>query len=143
MFLLLLFATFVAAAAVSFAVMWLFTKPIDGVLRRIIDDEISAAWSKYMKFAILVEGVSSGVQLRDLEKYISPTLGGREVQSAAWPGFERWIFELYRAAIETLQGIAWMLLVFFVFALIAYVIVRIGEMRRESTATNEPSSARE
>ncbi len=140
MFLLLFFATFVAAAAVSFAVMWLFTKPIDSVLRRIIDDEISAAWSKYMKFAILVVGVSSGVQLRDLEKYISPTLGGREVQSAAWPGFERWIFELYRAAIETLQGIAWMLLVFFVFALIAYVIVRIGEMRRESTATNEPSS---
>ena len=143
MFLLLLFATFVAAAAVSFAVMWLFTKPIDGVLRRIIDDQISAAWSKYMKFAILVVGVSSGVQLRDLEKYISPTLGGREVQSPASPGFDRWIFELYRVAIETLQGIAWMLLVFFVFALIAYVIVRIGEMRRESTATNEPSSARE
>ncbi len=143
MFLLLLFATFVAAAAVSFAVMWLFTKPIDSVLRRIIDDQISAAWSKYMKFAILVVGVSSGVQLRDLEKYISPTLGGREVQSPASPGFDRWIFELYRAAIETLQGIAWMLLVFFVFALIAYVIVRIGEMRRESTATNEPSSARE
>jgi len=143
MFLLLLFATFVAAAAVSFAVMWLFTKPIDNVLRRIIDDQISAAWSKYMKFAILVVGVSSGVQLRDLEKYISPTLGGREVQSPASPGFDRWIFELYRAAIETLQGIAWMLLVFFVFALIAYVIVRIGEMRRESTATNEPSSARE
>ncbi len=143
MFLLLLFATFVAAAAVSFAVMWLFTKPIDNVLRRIIDDQISAAWSKYMKFAILVVGVSSGVQLRDLEKYISPTLGGREVQSPASPGFDRWIFELYRVAIETLQGIAWMLLVFFVFALIAYVIVRIGEMRRESTATNEPSSARE
>ncbi len=140
MFLLLFFATFVAAAAVSFAVMWLFTKPIDSVLRRIIDDQISAAWSKYMKFAILVVGISSGVQLRDLEKYISPTLGGREVQSAAWPGFDRWIFELYRAAIETLQGIAWMLLVFFVFALIAYVIVRIGEMRRESTATNEPNS---
>jgi len=137
MFLLLLFATFVAAAAVSFAVMWLFTKPIDGVLRRIIDDEISAAWSKYMKFAILVVGVSSGVQLRDLEKYISPTLGGREVQSAAWPGFERWIFELYRAAIETLQGIAWMLLVFFVFALIAYVIVRIGEMRSEQSSVKE------
>src|SRR6266705_2182508 len=137
MFLLLLFATFVAAAAVSFAVMWLFTKPIDNVLRRIIDDEISAAWSKYMKFAILVVGVSSGVQLRDLEKYISPTLGGREVQSPASPGFDRWIFELYRAAIETLQGIAWMLLVFFVFALIAYVIVRIGEMRSEQSSVKE------
>jgi hypothetical protein len=140
MFLFLLFATFVVALAVSFAVMWLFTKPIDSVLHRIIADEISAAWSKYMKFAILVVGVSAGVQLRDLEKYINSALGGRE---AAPVGFDRWIFELYRAAIETLQGIAWMLLVFFVFALIAYVIVRIGEMRSEPTSTTEPTSAKE
>lgn len=142
MFLFLIFATFVAALAVSFAVMWLFKKPIDSVLRRIIADEISAAWSKYMKFAILVVGVSSGVQLRELEKYIAPTLGGREVQTTAPLSFDRWIFELYRAAIETLQGIAWMLLVFFVFALIAYVIVRIGEMRSESSKFNEPSGSK-
>ncbi len=108
MFLFLLFATFAAALVVSFAVMLLFKKPIDSVLRRIIADEISAAWSKYMKFAILVVGVSAGVQLRDLEKYINPTLGGREVQTVSL-SFDRWIFELYRAAIETLQGIAWML----------------------------------
>jgi ABC-type transport system involved in multi-copper enzyme maturation permease subunit len=133
MFLFLLFATFAAALVVAFAVMLLFTKPIDSVLRRIIADEISAAWSKYMKFAILVVGVSAGVQLRDLEKYINPTLGGREVQTAS-PGFDRWIFELYRTAIETLQGIAWMLLVFFVFALIAYVIVRLAEGRKEQSS---------
>ncbi len=139
MFLLLLFATFAEALGVSFAVMWLFTKPIDSVLRRIIADEISAAWSKYMKFAILVVGVSSGVPVHDLERYVSATLGGREVQSAASLGFDRWIFELYRAAIETLQGIAWMLLVFFVFALIAYVMVRIGEMRGEAKTMSEPS----
>jgi hypothetical protein len=135
MFLLLLFATFGVALGVSFAVMWLFTKPIDSVLQRIIADEISAAWSKYMKFAILVVGVSSGVPVHDLERYVSATLGGREVQSAASLSFDRWIFELYRAAIETLQGIAWMLLVFFVFALIAYVIVRIGEGRKEQTSS--------
>jgi hypothetical protein len=136
-FLFLLFATFAAALAVSFAVMWLFTKPIDSVLRRIIADEISAAWSKYMKFAILVVGVSAGVPLRDLERYVTSTLGGREVPPTASLSFDRWIFELYRAAIETLQGIAWLLLVFFVFALIAYVITRIGETR------GEPSSAKE
>jgi hypothetical protein len=134
MFLFLLSATFVAAAAVSFAVMWLFTRPIDRVLRRIIADEISSARSKYMKFAIMVVGVSAGVQLRDLEKYINPAVGGRKVQTAIWPGFDRWIFELYRAAIDTLQAIAWLLLVFFVFALIAYVIVRIGEMRSEQVS---------
>jgi len=138
MFLLLLFATFAVALGVSLAVMWVFTKPIDSVLQRIIADEISAAWSKYMKLAILVVGVSSGVPVHDLERYVSATLGGREVQSAASLGFDRWIFELYRAAIETLQGIAWMLLVFFVFALIAYVMVRIGEMRGEAKTVSEP-----
>jgi hypothetical protein len=134
MFLYLLFATFGTALAVSFFVMRLFTKPVDSVLHRIIADEISTAWSKYMKFAILVVGVSAGVQLRDLEKYINPALGGREVQTASLSS-DRWIFELYRAAIETLQGIAWMLLVFFAFALIAYVIVRIGEARKEQTSS--------
>src|SRR3989442_10969692 len=130
MFLFLLFATFVVALLVSFVVMCLSAKRIDSVLRRIIADEISAAWSKYLKFAILVVGVSAGVQLRDLEKYITPMLGGREVQTVSL-SFDRWVFEIYRTAIETLQGIAWMLLVFFVFALIAYVIVRIGEARKE------------
>jgi hypothetical protein len=141
MFLLLLLVTFAVALGVSFAVMWLFAKPIDSVLRRIIADEISAAWSKYMKFAILVVGVSSGVPVHDLERYVSATLGGREVQGAASLGFDRWIFELYRAGIETLQGIAWMLLVFFVFALIAYVMVRIGEMRGEAKTVSKPSDA--
>ena len=134
MFLFLLLATFIVALAVSFLVMRLFTKPVDSVLRRIIADEISAAWSKYMKFAILVVGVSTGVPLRDLEKYINPALGGREVQTASL-SFDRWVFELYRAAIETLQGIAWMLLVFFAFALIAYVIVRLGEARKEQDSS--------
>ena len=138
MFLLLLFATFAVALGVSYAVMWLFTKHIDSVLQRIIADEISAAWSKYMKFAILVVGVSSGVPVHDLERYVSATLGGREV-SAASLSFDRWIFELYRAGIEALQGIAWMLLVFFVFALIAYVIVRIGEARGEAKSVSESS----
>jgi hypothetical protein len=37
--------------------------------------------------------------------------------------------EVYRTIIETLKGIALMLLLFFIFALIAFVIVRIAESR--------------
>ena len=37
---------------------------------------------------------------------------------------------MYRTIIETLQSIAWMLLVFFVFALIAFVIMRGFELRQ-------------
>ena len=44
---------------------------------------------------------------------------------------DRWVLEVYRTIIETLQSVAWMLLVFFVFALIAYVVVRGFELRRK------------
>jgi hypothetical protein len=44
---------------------------------------------------------------------------------------DRWVLEIYRTIIETLQGIAWLLLVFFVFALIAYVIVRVFELKQK------------
>jgi hypothetical protein len=43
----------------------------------------------------------------------------------------RWVLEIYRTIIETLQGIASMLLVFFIFALIAFVIVRVFELKRK------------
>jgi len=42
---------------------------------------------------------------------------------------ERWMLEIYRTLLETLQSIAWMLLIFFVFALIAYVVVRAFELK--------------
>jgi len=40
----------------------LFASPIDNILKRIIADDISSAWLKYMKFAIYVVGVSKGVR---------------------------------------------------------------------------------
>jgi hypothetical protein len=43
----------------------------------------------------------------------------------------RWTLEVYRTVIETMQSTAWMLLVFFVCALIAYVVVRGFELRRQ------------
>jgi hypothetical protein len=45
---------------------------------------------------------------------------------------DRWVLEIYRTIIGTLQSAAWLLFVFFVFALIAYVIVRGFELRHGS-----------
>jgi ABC-type transport system involved in multi-copper enzyme maturation permease subunit len=130
MFITLLIVTFAIAFVVTTVVVMVFSKPIDKILARIISDEISTAWLKYLKFAIYVTGISSGVRIWDLEKYITrPMYENAEiVQLTA----ERWTFEVYRTIISTLQGVAWMLLVFFVFALIAYVIVRAFELKRMS-----------
>jgi hypothetical protein len=128
MFLTLLAVTFAVAFFVTTLVVFFFSKPINKILARIISDEISSAWSRYLKFAIYVTGISAGVRIYALEKYITKPAAEHAEIVALNP--ERWVLELYRTVISTLQGVAWMLLVFFVFALIAYVIVRMSELKR-------------
>ena len=134
MFITLLIITFVIALVVSSIVVLIFAGPINAILARIISDQISRAWSKYLKFAIYVTGISSGVRIWDLEKYITePRFEGSKIIEL---NTERWVLELYRTIIGTLQGIAWMLLVFFVFALVAYVIVRAFELKKKNSTAN-------
>lgn len=130
MFVTLLGVTFLISLLVCFIVVRIFQKPIDLILHRIISEEISIAWSKYLRFAIFVVGISSGVNLWKLEKYITPQT--QESVEVLQLNFNRWLLEVYRTVIETLQGIAWMLLIFFIFALIAYVIVRIFDIKKNS-----------
>jgi len=130
MFFTLLAATFAIALAVSVAVVKAFARPVRAILDRIIDDKISAAWHRYVTFAGLVVGVSGGVRIYSLERYIQPShLPDGPGEPLTLTG-ERWTLEIYRTIIESLQSLAWMYLVVFLFALIAYVIVRIAERRR-------------
>lgn len=138
MFIALLLVTFLLALAVSALVARLFARPLQSILQRIIDDPISEAWVRYMKFAILVVGVSAGVRIGELEKYITPLRFNDKAQIVPLTG-ERWVLEVYRTVIESLQGIAWLLLVFFVAALIAYVVVRLGELKRSRQPERAPS----
>ena len=126
MFLSLLGVTFVVSFIVCFIIARLFTKPIDSVLERIVADEIAYAWTRYLQFAIYVVGISGGVQIHYLEKFLRPPT---EDYTPPALTSERWILEIYRTVIESLQSIAVMLLIFFIFALIAYVIVRVCEFR--------------
>ncbi len=128
MFLLLLIVNFVLAFIISMVVAYLFRKPLDRIMQRLVAEDISSAWSKYLTFAIYVVGISGGVRIWDLEKYINPTGKDNVILTLTQ---ERWILEVYRTLIGTLQSIAWMLLVFFLFALIAYVIVKGFEAKKK------------
>jgi len=130
MFIVLLAITFAIALAVSYIVVKMFSDPIDNILKRIISDEISVEWVKYLKFAVYVVGISSGVRIHQLERYITAIRPKDEIIALTT---DRWVIEIYRTIIGTLGGIAWMLLVFFVFALIAYVIVRAHEFKGNKT----------
>jgi hypothetical protein len=127
MFITLLLVTLLISAGVSAGVARFFARPIRRILSHIVAEDITHAWSKYIWFAILVVGVSRGVRVFELERYITafqPTPMEPLVLTR-----DRWVLEVYRTVIGSLQGIAWLLLVFFVFALVAYVIVRVGEGR--------------
>ncbi len=128
MFLLLLIVNFVLAFIIAMVVAYLFRKPLDRIMQRLVAEDISSAWSKYLTFAIYVVGISGGVRIWDLEKYINPTGKDNVILTLTQ---ERWILEVYRTLIGTLQSIAWMLLVFFLFALIAYVIVKGFEAKKK------------
>ena len=52
---------------------------------------------------------------------------------------ERWLLEVYRTIIETLQSLAWMYLLVFIFALIAYVIVRGFELKNSAISPTKES----
>ena len=130
MFITLLLVTFAIAFVVCTVVVLIFGKPVDNILGRIIADKISKAWLKYLKFAIYVTGISAGVRVWELEKYITASRFGAEAKVVELTR-DRWVLEVYRTVIGTLQGVAWMLLVFFVVALIAYVIVRAFELKKK------------
>lgn len=135
MLLALLPATLVIAIAVSFTVARLFHHSIATILRRIVSEELSGAWQRYVTFAIYVVGISGGVRVWELEKYVNPR--GKDTPPIVL-NTDRWTLEVYRTVIETLQSIAWMLLVFFVAMLIAYVVVRGFELRRSGDGRPAP-----
>jgi hypothetical protein len=143
MFFTLLLLTLYVSALVSFIAARAFDTPVNSILNRLIDETIAGAWGRYMKFAIYVVGISGGVRIHALERYIMPQHqpqidGKADIARPFELTTERWVLEIYRTIIESLQSIAWMLLVFFVVSLGMYVLVRIAEMRRD---TKNPKSS--
>lgn len=128
MFFTFLFVNFTIAAAMCFLLQRVFHTPVNSILHRLIAEDIYTAWSKYLAFSTYLVGISGGVRIWDLEKYITP----RDNKDIIALTPERWALEIYRTVLETLQSVAWMLLIFFLFALIAFVIVKGMEMRKNS-----------
>ena len=93
MFLTLLFVTLVLSALVSLLAARAFAQPLQRILLRLIADDIFLAWQRYMQFAIFVVGISSGVRIYDLERYISPMAGDKEAVILTLTT-ERWVLEL-------------------------------------------------
>jgi hypothetical protein len=101
MIITLLVVTFIVAFAVASIVVLMFTKPIEGILSRVIPDEISSAWSRYLKFAIYVVGIGGGVRVWAIEKYLTLQEPYKEIVPLT---SDRWVLEIYQTIIGTLQS---------------------------------------
>jgi hypothetical protein len=140
MFLTLLLVTFAISIVVSFGVARTFSGSIERILNRIVGPDLAGAWHRYLLFALYVVGISGGVRIWSLEQYVNP----RDPANAPLVlTANRWTLEVYRTVIGTMQSIAWMLLVAFVFLLIAYVVSRGLELRaaRHADRHTPPSAS--
>ena len=52
----------------------LFSESIRRILARLIPEDLSAAWHRYVVFALYVVGVSGGVRIYELEQYVEHVL---------------------------------------------------------------------
>jgi hypothetical protein len=136
MFMQLLSITFLVAAATSTVAALLFSKPVNKILGRLVSEQLAPIWRRYILFAIYVVGISGGVRVWDVERYINPDKEGKILTLNS----DRWVIEIYKTVIGSLQSVAWMLLIFFLFALLAYVVVRGFELKRPSEAKEEEAS---
>ena len=127
MFLTLMLVTFLIATATASVVALLFNQPVKKILGRLVSEELGATWKRYILFAVYIVGISGGVRVWELEKYITPRANDGSLVVLT---FDRWVLEIYKTILGTLQSVAWMLLVFFLFALLAYVVVRGFELKR-------------
>src|SRR5260370_38046652 len=108
MFVALFGASFVLALALSVAVAWVSREAIESVLRRFVADHVvRAAFSKYIRFAIVVVGISTGTRVRVLQEYISATAENKAAMAAALTQV-CWVLALYRTIVRTLPGMACM-----------------------------------
>ena len=70
MFLTLLAVTFGIAAVVSVIVARLFDRPLRQILSRLVQEDLSAAWHRYIIFAIYVVGDAAERRL-DVARFLS------------------------------------------------------------------------
>ena len=71
-------AALIALVALGAALLTVrfFDAAILRILHSILGAELASAWQRYLRFAIVVVGVSGGVRPLDLEKYIAPNRPG-------------------------------------------------------------------
>ncbi len=105
-----------------------FRKPIRGIMTRLLNDPHAEAWVQFLTFALYTVGISSAIHAYRLENYVTKR---SKDDVLAQLNANTWVLEIYHTVESVLGGLAWSLMSFFTIALIAFIIVRSFELKRE------------
>lgn len=142
MFFILVLLEVVASLVISWYVVRALGQSIEKILNRITSDETSRAWSKCVKCAIFVAGVSGGIRVteKDVQEF------GMRMMERSFAEFDSRLYmymlsglawKICEAVIGALRGIFWFLAWFFIAAAIAFVIVRVIELIKSKPADTQ------
>ncbi|HJV05710.1 MAG TPA: hypothetical protein VJ642_00125 [Chromobacteriaceae bacterium] len=135
MFFALFGATVIVALATSLAAARFFDVAVNKILQKTLGPDLTEAWRKYIYFAIFVAGLSGGVRQWELEKYLPPApgkgSGAMELTGA------RWLLEIFNTLTEALRSIALIMLMFFLCAMMAYVIAQALARRQQQSHASD------
>ena len=140
---LLVVIPLVCAIVISFCVVKVFNKPVSAIFTRIIPDAISASFTKYVRYATYFFGISGGLIGHLAEVYMPDTYWSELALESQTSGLDDefvtefrdnlWITMIYGLIMirisGTLHAIAQMYLVLFVVVVIAYITVKIIELK--------------
>ncbi len=120
MFITLFAVTFFTSVVVCFLVNKIFSNSIKLILSKLVDVQIAQVFARYINFALYVIGISGGVNLYSLERYLKktdPKLPLLELNA------DKLFLEIYKTFIESLQSITFLLFFFFLVTLVSYVVL--------------------
>jgi len=116
------------AFAVSYGVSKLCRDVAEVVLNRFFARNVSFLTAKYLQFIVVFVGVSCGTRIRLLEDYIgAPAWNRTDLAAQLTP--EVWALALYHTAIQSLEGIAWLVLLFGLLFVTALMGIRRSNLR--------------
>ena len=130
MFINLLVFTLVLSTVLALLGLRYLRSPLHGVLNRIVGGDAADHWYRFAVFALYITSVGHGVQVYRLERYIQ-ILHKDDIMPHL--DAEAWVYELYQVIERTLEGLAYGAMTVFIIGLIAVVVLRIFELRRDKT----------
>ena len=124
--------SFVTAGFVSICVASVCEKPLSILMRRIVQNETGSAFTKCVRYATYLVGISHGVRLHPIGFEIVAHFSEHDYEFPAHIlehnlDYQLLLMWMQMVIIQSLTAIAYMYLAFFVFGLIAYITVKARE----------------